>query len=123
MMIESLGFIADTLNTAGINYQFAEFDGTITYPYFVGEYTENEPMNEDGLEESTFLLTGYSRGSWLALENAKETIKALFINGKTAILPSGRGMAVFWLDSIPIPTQDEEIKRMEIRLSIKEWRN
>jgi len=122
VIAESLAFVGNVLSAAGINYQFAEFGGTITYPYFVGEYTESEPLTEDGLEESTFLLTGYSRGSWLALETAKETIKALFINGKTAILPSGRGIAVFWSDSIPIPTQDEEIKRMEIRLTIKEWR-
>lgn len=120
MSKDALKIISDKLTGAGINYEFGEWTSDVIYPYFVGEYQESEPMTEDGLIESTFILTGFSRGSWLDLENAKEIIQRLFSNF-TIITESGSGLAIYYAGAMIVPTGDAELKRMEIRLSINEW--
>lgn len=123
MKIATLTFIKNELRKAGINYEFGEWTADVVpSPYFVGEYEEIEPETEDGLQEISFLLTGTSRGSWLELEQAKETIEKLFskTTGKAAILDNA-GVVIFYDRALIIPTGDAELKRIEIRLSIKEW--
>ena len=121
MTQETLKFISDALANAGINYEFGQWSGEIVYPYFVGEYTESEPMTEDGLLRSTFMLNGFSRSTWLALEQAKETIEKLFSNSVQA-LASGNGVCIFYAGALIIPENDPELKRMQINLTIKEWK-
>lgn len=123
MTINGLNFIAEKLKSAGIAYCFEEWTKEIRYPYFVGEYTESEPLNEDGESDSTFILTGTARDSWLNLERAKAEIKNIFPeNGLTAILSDKTGIAVFYASSMPVPTGTDELKRIQINLKIKEWR-
>lgn len=117
----SLKFISDTLTTAGINYEFGQWTGAVVYPYFVGEYTESEPLTEDGLMETTFVLNGFSRSTQLELEQSKETVERLFSNC-TQILSDGTGLCVFYAGALTIPEDDMELKRMQINLTIKEWR-
>ncbi len=121
MTQETLKFISDVLTNAGINYEFGQWSGEIVYPYFVGEYTESEPMTEDGLLQSTFMLNGFSRSTWLALEQAKETIEKLFSNS-VQVLASGNGVCIFYAGTLIIPENDPELKRMQINLTIKEWK-
>ena len=116
-----LNHISKKLTEAGINYEFVEWKSDIVYPYSVGEYVEPEPMTEDGLHELSFTLNGFTRGSWLDLENAKETIEKLFAND-TSILDNGSGVDVSYSGSLIVPTGDAELKRIQINLSIKEWR-
>lgn len=121
-----LKIISDAMKSLGLNYGFMEYHvrkGANPYPYFVGEYQEIEPMNEDGMQESTFLLTGFSRESWLALENAKELIQNYFnkVSGKTAIADDGSAVAVFYSNSLVVPTGDAELKKIQINLIVKEW--
>lgn len=109
----------------GIEYEFGEYTKKrIVYPYFVGEYTEQEPMTEDGLQETTFLLSGFSRGTWLTLENAREKIENYFnkVYGKTVMVDDGSAVAVFYGNSLIVPTGDEELKKIQINLQCKEWK-
>ncbi len=124
MTKETLNLIKDAMKELGLEYSFGEYSRKpVKYPYFVGEYTEDEPLTENGLQETTFLLTGYSRDSWLALEDAKERIKIYFnhVYGKTVITDSGSGVAVFYANSMIAPTADAELKRIQINLDVKEW--
>lgn len=121
MSIAALNFISDTLNSLNINYQFGEWStNPVPDPYFVGEYTESESLTreEDGLQEITFMLTGTGT-KWLTLEQAKASIENNI--SKTAILPNGNGIAVFYAGSLIVPTGDAELKRIQINLTIKEW--
>lgn len=123
MTISGLKFIADRLKTASIPYCFEEWSKDITYPYWVGEYTESEPLTESGESESTFILTGTTNGSWLSLEQQKSIIKKTFPEiGTTAILEDKTGIAVFFITSMPVPTGTDAIKRIQINLKVKEWR-
>ena len=121
MSIESLQYISEKLNEAGINYEFMQWTNKVVYPYFVGEYQEAESLTEDGLQEATFILNGFSKGSWLELEQAKEKIEKVF-NFNAVILPSGNGLTVFYSGSLVIPTGDAELKRIQINLAINEWK-
>lgn len=125
MQKETLKFISDTLASAGIPYEYEEYNSSIEAlnRYWVGEYSETGPLTEDGLEESTFILTGYAKEDMLILENDKQTIKQLFpiISGNRAILDNGSGVAIFYTNSFPIPTGDDFIKKLQINLTIKEW--
>ncbi len=120
----TLQIIASAMSDMGLNYAFVEWKGDPVYPYFVGEYQETPSMTEDGLQESTFTLTGFTRGSWLELEEAKEQIEKHFnrVSGKTVIADNGSAVAVFYAHSLVVPTGDAELKRIEINLDVKEWK-
>ena len=120
----SLRIIADAMRELGLAYGFMEYSGELVYPYFVGEYTEQAPTTEDGLQVTNFMLTGFSRGSWLALEEAREQIAQYFgmVSGKTVISENGSGVAVFYENTLVVPTEDAKLKRIQINLQIKEWK-
>lgn len=124
MSIEAIEIIKTSLASLGINYEFATWTKGLVYPYFVGEYQETEPMTEDGLQESTFILTGFTRGKWLELEEAKETIENYFnaTSGRVVIAESGSAVVIFYASSLIIPTGDAELKKIQINLNIKEWK-
>jgi hypothetical protein len=123
--MQVLKLVSDAMTSLGIEYSFAEYTKKpVIYPYFVGEYQETESTTEDGLQETTFMLTGFSRDSWLTLEEAKEKIENRFnkVSGYTVIADNGSGVAVFYADSMIVPTGDAELKRIQINLSVKEWK-
>lgn len=125
-MEEVLGFINKALEDAGVPYEFLEWTQKITYPYFVGEYSEFEPDNESGEEDKSFILTGFYRGNnaRYELEKMRAEIEATFpaIGGKVAALDSGSVVAVFYGNSSYIPTGEEELYKIQINLSIKLWK-
>ena len=122
MSISVLKFISEKLERLKIPYAFEEWTANeVPDPYSVGEYNEVESTEreENGYQETTFILTGTGR-KWLGLEQAKEIIENNIT--ETAILPNGNGIAVFYSNSFPVPTGDAELKRLQINLTIKEWR-
>ena len=120
-----LKLVSDAMNSLGLEYDFGTYKkNPVVYPYFVGEYQETESTTEDGLQETTFLLTGFSRDSWLTLETAKEKIENYFnhVSGKTVITDNGSAVAIFYAGSLIVPTGDAELKSIQVNLSIKEWK-
>lgn len=125
MSINALKAVADGMNVLGLEYGFGEYAANpVKYPYWVGEYQETESFTESGLQEGTFLLTGFSRDSWLTLEEEKEKIENYFnrIGGKTVITDNGSAVAIFYANALIVPTGDAELKRIQINLTIKEWK-
>ena len=125
MSKQVLKLVSDAMTSLGIEYDFGTYSNNpVVYPYFVGEYQETESMTEDGLQECTFILTGFTRDSWLTLEEAKEKIENYFnrVSGYTVITDSGSGVAVFYADALIVPTGDAELKSIQINLSVKEWK-
>lgn len=117
-----LKYISEALDSVGVDYEFGQWSSQpIPDPYFVGEYTESEPITEDGLQESTFLLTGFSHGAWAVLESAKAKIEKLF-SSNIRMLGSGSGVGIFYAGAMIVPTDDAELKRIQINLTVKEWK-
>ena len=125
MSIEALNIIRKALvDELKLHYEFGTWSKKGIYPYWVGEYQDIPPVNEDGMQGTTFILTGFTRGKWLELVEAKEAIENYFnkIHGKTVIAESGSAVAVFYSDSLIIPTGDAELKKIQINLDVKEWK-
>lgn len=123
MSIEALTFLESLLKSIGIPYMLMRWnDG---WPdegyYFEGDYIEHESQTweEDGHQESTFILRGYTRGDWMLLEEAKAKIKKTI--SQTAILPNGNGIAIFYGSTTQVPTGDMALKSIKINLSVQEW--
>ena len=91
--MEVLKFINEQLDSLEVPYEFGEWSTVpVQYPYFVGEMPSPEDIyTEDGLEEITFLITGFHRGKTIDLETYKEKIKKHFhsIYGLRATIGSG----------------------------------
>jgi hypothetical protein len=127
MTSKPLQIIADAMDALGIEYGFGVYRGNaagkIVYPYFVGEYTETPPLYENGLQESTVMLTGFHRGTWEQLEAAKAKIENYFnkVSGKTVMADDGSAVIVFYDNALVIPKEDAELKSIQINLSVQEW--
>lgn len=121
--MDKLGFISDQMAVISVPYEFGEWTDDVTYPYSVGEITEEPIMTEDGAEQSTLILSLFNRGNYIALETEKAKIKRHFpaIDGLRASTDSGT-IAVFFDGAFYVPTGESELKRMEIHLKILEWK-
>lgn len=121
--MDKLKFISDQLGVLAVPYEFGEWTSEVKYPYFVGEISETPTQTEDGYEESTMLLTGFTRGNYIDLERIKNKIKKHFspISGQGAKTDSG-SITVFFNGCFYVPTGEAELKRIQINLLIKEWK-
>ena len=117
-----LSIISDSMKSLGINYSFMTWNGKPKYPYFTGEYSEVGTLNEDGMMETTFILNGFSRDTWLSLEQAKTAIEKHFNKVTGKIAKAGESVvAIFYNTAFPIRCEDAELKRIQINLTVKEW--
>lgn len=122
------------MTEAGLNYIREMMDG-LSIPYAFMEWKSKPPedryhvgepndltmttMEEDGMEETNFILRGFTRSDWALLMRDAQTIKKNL--PKTAILPDGTGIAVFYEGSRPVMTADNQLKSIKTNLKIKEW--
>lgn len=123
MTMSKLQFINDQLTILGIPYEFGEWSSKVTYPYWVGEITEEPTITEDGAEESTMILTGFARGKFLAMEKQKDEIKKHFhpIYGLRSETDNGT-IVVFFDGAFYVPTGEAGLKRIQVNLKIQEWK-
>lgn len=124
--MDKLQFINEQMDILSVPYEFGEWTSKVQYPYCVGEITEEPTMTEDGFEQSTLLLNCFNRGSegvLLGLEEIKAKIKKHFhsIYGLRAATEGG-SIAVYYGGAFYIPTNEAELKRLQINLIIKEWK-
>jgi len=124
MTTEGIAYVHSCLTALNIPFEYMEWTSVpVPDTYWVTEYLETENMNEDGLQESTCIITGITKSKYLELETVKEQIRQYFSNeGITAILSSGGGIAVCYSDCQPIPSVDEGVHRLQINLKVYEWR-
>ena len=127
MTTKPLEIVSNVMETLDIEYGFGVYSGNATgqivYPYFVGEYTESEALNEDGLQTATIMLTGFHRGTWEELETAKAKIENYFnkVSGKTVMADDGSAIIIFYDSALVIPKEDARLKSIQINLSVQEW--
>ena len=122
--MDKLKFINDEMTLIEVPYEFGQWSSEITYPYFVGEQTSPEEYTaEDGSEQSTILVTGFHRGKLIDLIKIKDKIKGHFspVHGLRSKTDSG-SIAVFFNGFFVVPTGDPELKKIQINLTVKEWK-
>lgn len=118
-----LRYIKQELTQINIPYSFMTWKRKREYPYFVGEIFRIRTDGEDGKEEYSFLLTGFTRNSYDDLIEIAEKIEINYPNvaGKIGIFEESC-IAMFVTDITPLPTEDEELKKIQINLQINRWK-
>ena len=116
-------FINEQMDMISVPYEFGEWTSPVSYPYGVGEITEDPITTEDGAERSTLLLTFFNRGKMIDLLEIKEKIKKHFppvygLRGET----EGGAIAVFYDGFLIIPSGEADLKKIQINLKINEWK-
>lgn len=123
-MIEAaLGIANNELRKIDIPYEFMRWTSTNTDIYWVGEYSEISTNAEDGYEEGTLILTGTTKNLWSVLMQHRAIIKDHFpnIGGLRKATDVGT-VVIFYDNSIPVPTEDANLKRIQVNLHIKMWK-
>ena len=115
-----LAYLNKLFSDTGINYSFMRKNGAVFYPYFVGDYLEQAEATESGEMRVTFNLNGWTDGSWLELEKIKENLADKLRNVEAIV--DNYGVAVLYSNSIPIPIEDDELKRIQIVFEVHIWR-
>lgn len=105
-------------------YQFYEWRTKAEYPYWIGEYSETSDTSEDGSGEDVMMITGTTKGSVMDLENGKEVLQKAFpiLSGYHAVLDSGTHIIAYYDTSTMIPTDGNDINRIQVNLKIKSWK-
>lgn len=121
-MVDTLGFIADQLKKIGIPYEFGEWTGNISYPYFVGSFNETEYRFEDGYTGGVFTIDGWARGSEasIILAKASDKIKKAFEDLRA--VQEDTAFFITFGNSMPLPTGEEELHGITITLNTNEWK-
>lgn len=122
MNTAALTFVSNLMDRVAIPYAFMEWkEKPPEDRYYVGEPSElaMTTMEEDGQQDTTLFLRGFTRGEWSALVRDAEMIRKNL--PMTAILEDGTGIAVFYAGSAFVPTGDATLKSIKINLDVKEW--
>ena len=116
-----LKYINTLIKGQGINYAFMSWEDEIQYPYFIGEYNEINVIEENRFHEYSFTITGFTKSTWSELEEARSKIERLF-ESHTTVLENGSGVIISYNGAFPIPIDEGELKKIQINLTIQEWR-
>ena len=118
-----LGEFCKEMTSIGVPYEFMRWTGDAQDVYFVGEYSETPTATEDGYKESTILVTGTAKGSWLELERYRAMIENHFPAVYGLRKSTDTGAVVFYYDnSFPVDPGEAELKRIQINIAVKEWK-
>lgn len=120
-----LKIIKNELEQLYFDYQFKSFVcDELPAIYWVGDYSETPTNCEDSKRYFTFTLTGTTTGTYSALEEKKEIIYKLFApyeGGKRYETDDGGAVIIEYENAFNVDTDDENLKRIQINLSILEW--
>ena len=124
MTTAGLGYISGLLTEMGIPYEYMEWSSyPVPDPYWVGQYSETPPINEGGEFQSDFILMGTTKSKYIELETVKEQIRTAFPEtGFTGIMSNGWGIMIAYASSFPVPSIEEGVHRLQITLTVKEWK-
>lgn len=124
MSIKAIAAVDRVMSLAGVNYALDEWRSDPVDQYWIGSYIEVENINEDGLQETSFILDGFTRRSRLDLENESYKIRRLLMPAGFRTISDDQKsvIVIFYANAIAnIPTGDAELKKMQINLVVKEW--
>lgn len=114
-MINVLTLMNAEMENLKIPYTFDNWDSDITLPQFIGEISETPSLDEDGKSEYSFILTGYAT-TYEYLFKVVEQLKKKY---KTSAIVDG--IVITYGDCITVDNNTDDLKQVQITLTIKEW--
>ena len=115
-MIEVLTTFNKEMEKLNIPYTFDGWDGEVELPQFIGEISEITNPNEDGKSEYSFILTGYAT-TYSYLFDVADLLKSNY--KQSAIV---NGVVIKYDNTTPIDNGTDDLKQIQINLTIKKWR-
>ena len=85
----------------------------MVYPYWVGDYQEVEPLSEDGMCESTFIMSGLYKEYCFGIRAGQRKNKKLFdeTSGKLVTTDSGSVGGYFYANALPVRNENIDLKK------------
>ena len=114
-MTEVLTTFRNEMKKLNIPYTFDSWDNEIELPQFIGEISEITNVNEDGKSEYSFILTGYAT-NYTYLLGVAEQLKNKY---KTSAIVDG--IIIKYDNTTPIDNGTDDLKQIQINLTIKKW--
>ena len=114
-MIDVLTILNNEMEKQNIPYTFDTWDNDIELPQFIGEISETTNINEDGKSEYSFILTGYAT-NYSYLFGVAEQLKTKY---KTSAIVDG--VVIKYDNAYPVDNGTDDLKQLQINLTIKKW--
>ena len=114
-MIDVLTTLKNEMEKLNIPYTFDNWDTDIELPQFIGEISEITNVNEDGKSEYSFILTGYAT-NYTYLLGVAEQLKQRY--KPSAVV---NGVVIIYNSCTPIDNGTDDLKQIQITLTIKDW--
>ena len=114
-MTEVLTTINSEMEKLNIPYTFDTWDSDVELPQFIGEISEVTNPNEDGKSEYSFILTGYAT-TYSYLFGVAERLKSKY---KTSAIVDG--IVIKYDNATTIDNGTDDLKQIQINMTIKEW--
>ena len=114
-MINVLTTLKNEMEKMNIPYTFDNWDNDIELPQFIGEISETTNINEDGKSEYSFILTGYAT-NYSYLFGVAEQLKNKY---KTSAIVDG--VVIKYNNTTTINNGTDDLKQIQINLTIKKW--
>lgn len=120
MTINGMEYVTKVMNELNLPFAFYEWLEEPPETYFVAETCQEvEPVDESGLQETVIILGGFTKGSYMELEQAKERLKKI---DRNEILSSGMGVALYYSSGDNVPLDNSDYKKIQVNLTLKEWK-
>ena len=114
-MIDVLTIMNNEMEKLKIPYTFDTWDTDITLPQSIGEISETPSLDKKKKSEYTFILTGYAT-NYTYLLSVAEQLKKKY--KPSAVVD---GLAIIYNSCNTIDNGTDDLKQVQITLTIKEW--
>lgn len=119
-MKKVLNTLKNEAKLMNLPYEFDNWKSEIKLPYFVGEISEIPTSDEDGKREFDFILTGEDVGTYSRLLDYSESIEKRYKYGHSVVV-SGGVVKIIYNNTITVPVEDEDVKRIQINITVYLW--
>ena len=114
-MTEVLTIMNTEMEKLNIPYTFDTWDDDVELPQFIGEISETPTVDEDGKSEYSFILTGYAT-TYSYLFGVAKKLKSKY---KTSAIVDG--IVIKYDNATTIDNGTDDLKQIQINMTIKEW--
>lgn len=119
-MKKVLNTLKNEAKLMNLPYEFDNWRSELKIPYFVGEISEVQTLDEDGKREFDFILTGEDVETYSRLLDYCESIRKRYEYGHSIVVDGGV-VKIIYNNTIFVPVEDENVKRIQINITVYLW--
>ena len=119
-MKKVLNALRNEFKLINLPYEFDNWKSELKLPYFVGEISELPTLDEDGKREFDFILTGEDIDTYSRLLDYSDTIRKRYEYGHSVVVNGGL-VKIIYDNTITVPVEDENVKRIQINITVYLW--